>query len=223
MQPTAVHRRVGGAGFLFIYIGGGVLAALDFWGKRTQFAGSIEKKLVVPDLGAYGVGFISNVANNIVHSVATTITPVLIQNWQFVGASAGICALAGFDVCVSVADVLGWLRYRYGRSPAAVLSQAARLYTTGTYIWGEWEARNAGGGGGGASVDHAGHTTGFAFGVGCFLLVKLAGASGGGGSYRPGRAARGSGSGPRPGYVVRTARRRDWGSGASGRSSSTST
>eukprot|EP00124_Ichthyophonus_hoferi_P002918 Ihof_evm5s223 gene=Ihof_evmTU5s223 len=94
----SVFEAFGAVSFLAIYFGGGIAGALDKWTKSHQMKIVLEEVCSVPD----DLGPFTDWWNNGVKKMAHHIAPRINPHFCYVGASAGVFALTGANLCISL-------------------------------------------------------------------------------------------------------------------------
>jgi membrane associated rhomboid family serine protease len=153
-------RALGAQGFALTFVGGGVAAALNSAGREVQ---------------------VRNWLDNGTRGWASYVTPRMAKlwnengAWRLCGASAGVFALLGVDLCLSLEQARELL------TAFEVATEEERPQLLGSLLWlGAAVAQTlshvlhehrALARGASVSVSHVGHLTGFAWGVGCWAVL----------------------------------------------------
>jgi len=183
-HASRVHGAFGGL-WVPIFLGGAATGALDRWGKQFQATRKLSGAVAVKGLVPEPLEGAAHAVDRLTRRVAGWIAPTITRSTVYVGASAGVWALLGVSMCLtleSIADLLLELSSTRGnpsrRGDAsthgvgfAIASHALSAYAVGRQAW-TTAADIAKGAQG--PVDHAGHLDGFLFGLGAYSVLRLA-------------------------------------------------
>eukprot|EP00123_Amoebidium_parasiticum_P004500 comp15796_c1_seq1/m.13060 comp15796_c1_seq1/g.13060 ORF comp15796_c1_seq1/g.13060 comp15796_c1_seq1/m.13060 type:complete len:279 (-) comp15796_c1_seq1:369-1205(-) len=173
----SVHEAFGPLPFLTIYLGGGVVGALDKWTKNHQVTRLLEELFS----SSLNLGIISEKWNEFVKKGIPGVVPKINPRFNYVGASAGVFALTGANLCLSIERLFYHLVHKRdpGEGPEAHIPPSLHTAVTlfNIFVLSNNLATELNYVNGGLSwqVDHAGHISGFAFGVGCYFAFRTLG------------------------------------------------
>eukprot|EP00611_Tribonema_gayanum_P008382 TRINITY_DN1788_c0_g3_i3.p1 TRINITY_DN1788_c0_g3~~TRINITY_DN1788_c0_g3_i3.p1 ORF type:complete len:361 (+),score=44.63 TRINITY_DN1788_c0_g3_i3:136-1083(+) len=196
LTGEAVWHEFGTEGLMTIFFGGGALAALDRKTKMVQMYSAFNNTLrdivsrVPQELGALGekfwgytspevgdwLGQASEQLEKTAGRIATRISPFVSPYVGYLGSSAGVSALAGANICITVEGLLRYIvaaikgRKHLRASRVAFMVGRACLQLEPFMV--EWYLHKHGGFTG---IDHAGHLSGFSAGVAMFIVFRLSG------------------------------------------------
>lgn len=177
----AVHSAFG-ALWLPIFAGGVLAGAHNVAGKRYQAARRLSEPYAVRLWAPSLLEPAADAVDRVTRQVASWIAPSVARTTAFVGASAGVWALQGTAMCLSIEQIVlmltdGSLVEREHRSSEQVAAftrawphvvsvclLSAQLAGTAVSI----KTGEASG------VDHSGHLDGFLVGVGCYAMLRFA-------------------------------------------------
>lgn len=174
----AVHTEFG-ALWLPIFMGGVWAGAQNVAGKRYQVARRISAPLSIRSWAPSLFEPAAEAMDKVTRQVATWLAPSVVRTTSFVGASAGVWALQGTALCLSIERIVIMLLRMNWSAPVrddviqctrtwphvlSVCVLSAQLVSTATSIkTGESSA-----------IDHSGHLDGFLVGVGCYAALRFA-------------------------------------------------
>lgn len=149
-----------------VFLGGGIFAALEGWGRDFQNKQRLATTFALPkELGAVSKWWDDGVRR---------FAPVLAKYTNvYFGCSAGVAALQGMTVMVWIEQLVHALvSPEQAGPPSAALAIVVipNLVSIFTYYTTEFSKVSSGQRSG---IDHAGHVAGFCFGIGCFGLSKV--------------------------------------------------
>ncbi|KAJ1626224.1 hypothetical protein T492DRAFT_1034072 [Pavlovales sp. CCMP2436] len=169
-----VHGTFGG-NWLPIFFGGVFAGAYDRAGKRYQAARGLSEPLALRRHAPTILEPAADAVDRVTRQVAEWLAPSIVRSMNFVGASAGVWALQGTCLCLSVEQLVLTLwhgDYASMRSlPAmffahgiSILSLSGRVLSTASSLQA---------GASSALVDHSGHLDGFIFGIGAYAVLRF--------------------------------------------------
>jgi len=156
-----VRAHLGVAGFYTVFLGGGVVAALNKSTRQLQIQRQYAAMLKLPE----SWGWVSRLPNNLTEKGSSIVAEYTRPEFTYVGCSAGIMSLLGFDLMLCLEDII------FSRVRASVLLRAAE---SAAMVASDYHNLVNGRGSG---IDNAGHIDGFICGLGCYVLwgvVRLA-------------------------------------------------
>ncbi|KAG8462359.1 hypothetical protein KFE25_012179 [Diacronema lutheri] len=169
----AVHAAFGCA-WVPIFLGGSFFGAQDAAGKRLQAARRISEPLSLRDWAPKPA---ADAVDKVTRRVATWLAPSVTRSMTYVGASAGVWALQGTAVCLSLEQLIA-LCSTASYDELNRTTVAAHLWSifavTSEYVVALQKIAT----GSSDGIDHAGHVDGFVFGIGVFALLRFAQAVG---------------------------------------------
>jgi membrane associated rhomboid family serine protease len=170
MAGMPIARNYGTITCYVVFLGGGISSAISCWGQSYQWLQSFrggpasEQSTSSSWWGESSpvVALQEMFDTHILQKVA----PILVENVGRIGCSAGITALNGMDFmhAVEKAVVSAW--YPSNRFDPSIMLHIMR---TVTYLSVELTSVSSGNS---SEIDHAGHLSGFGFGVVCYGISK---------------------------------------------------
>lgn len=158
-QPAG---ELGRAGWLFTFFGGVVAAALNGPGRELQLTNWLDR---------HSGGLLSRLTPHAARLWSEN------TGWRLVGASAGVFALLGVDLCLTCEQAVAVAR-RWEDEPEEGRPEClytlcwlgAAMAQTLSHVLAEQRSLASGAS---VSVSHVGHLTGFAWGVGVFVALRV--------------------------------------------------
>ncbi|CAL1154869.1 unnamed protein product [Cladocopium goreaui] len=171
-----------------IFFWSGAVAGLNSWGRTFQTESQLEASIpAVPKSLGSAVPESAQIWDRFRHAAAKWTAPIVSSRTDSYGASGGVSGLMGFTLGLSLRrfwTLLGLAgtraardasepraRRQRGHAGLELLVTGLNLFQTGKFLLQEWESIR--GDRGLTGVDHAGHLTGFTFGL-VSALVTMA-------------------------------------------------
>ena len=162
-----------------LFLCSGAVAGLNFWGKTFQTEAQLEASIpAVPKSLGLRVPESAQIWDRFRHAAAKWTAPIVTKRQDLYGASGGVAGLMGFTLGLSLHRFWTLLGRTLGRRNAPVSTQVPdrssghgmellvtifNLFQSGKFLLQEWGSIR--GDRGLTGVDHAGHLTGFTFGL----------------------------------------------------------
>jgi len=190
----SVHRDLGCIGLYGVFFGSGVAAGLNSRGRLRQAEKQLASSLGPAPEHIAGLAVpegARSLWDSMRHGTARLAAPVVAENTQSLGASAGVCGLMGYGLAASAEQL--WLHAQSGAARTSFGSHGAvrigphadasqlldllfspwlSLAQSGFFLLNEWRLWT--GKEGRTGTDHSGHLTGFGAGLVAFAAVRAA-------------------------------------------------
>lgn len=192
LSGWSVYREFGSGALYGTYFGGGIVATLYNEGRLIQLSramsGRVSKvvKGVPEKLTDLDVPYemvekaheASKWIERTAEKMATLVAPYILPSIGFMGCSAGVSAVMGINLCLSLERLFRGLfrkgKKRKGEGRRRLINLACDITTVNMklkpwryeydmYRKGSWD------------TDHAGHLSGLATGVACYAMFRLGG------------------------------------------------